>query len=84
AALKPNNSQSGIKTRSAFSSNSNNNSLSNIQVFAIQTGGGDDVAKEFREIAEFSGGAYINLTTSSYESVADILFDMMNLGTSKS
>ena len=84
AALKPNNSQSGIKTRSAFSSNSNDNSLSNIQVFAIQTGGGDDVAKEFREIAEFSGGAYINLATSGYDSVADILFDMMNLGTSKS
>ena len=84
AALKPNNSQSGIKTRSAFSSNSNDDSLSNIQVFAIQTGGGDDVAKEFREIAEFSGGAYINLATSGYDSVADILFDMMNLGTSKS
>ena len=84
AALKPNNSQSGIKTRSAFSSNSNDDNLSNIQVFAIQTGGGDDVAKEFREIAEFSGGAYINLATSGYDSVADILFDMMNLGTSKS
>lgn len=84
AALKPNNSQSGIKTRSAFSSNSNDDSLSNIQVFAIQTGGGDDVAKEFIEIAEFSGGAYINLATSGYDSVADILFDMMNLGTSKS
>ena len=84
AALRPNISQGGIKTRSAFSSNSNDDSLSNIQVFAIQTGGGADVEKEFKELAQFSGGAYINLATSGYESVADILFDMMNLGTNKS
>ena len=87
AALRPNISQGGIKTRSAFDANftnSNENDLNNIQVFTIQTGDGDDVAKEFREIAEFSGGAYINLATSGYDSVADILFDMMNLGTSKS
>ena len=77
-ALKPN----STKTRDAFKSNDSD--LNNIQVFAIQTGGGAEVAKEFREIAEFSGGAYINLATSDYESVADILFDMMNLGTNKS
>ena len=77
-ALKPN----STKTRDAFKSNDSD--LNNIQVFAIQTGGGAEVAKEFREIAEFSGGAYINLATSGYESVADILFDMMNLGTNKS
>ena len=87
AALRPNISQGGIKTRSAFDANftnSNENDLNNIQVFTIQTGGGADVEKEFKEIAEFSGGAYINLATSGYDSVADILFDMMNLGTSKS
>jgi len=87
AALRPNISQGGIKTRSTFDANftnSNENDLNNIQVFTIQTGGGADVEKEFKELAQFSGGAYINLATSGYDSVADILFDMMNLGTNKS
>lgn len=54
-----------------------------IEVFAIQTGGGSDVTDEFKELAEASGGTYVNLATSGYDSVADTLFDMMNTGTNK-
>ena len=41
------------------------NNTSKIKVYAIQTGGGSDVEKEFRELAEFSGGEYIKLENDS-------------------
>ena len=41
------------------------NNTSKIKVYAIQTGGSSDVEKEFRELAELSGGEYIKLENDS-------------------
>ena len=54
------------------------NSTSKIKVYAIQTGGGSDVEKEFRELAEFSGGEYIKLENDS--DVAQIILNIIEHG----
>ena len=54
------------------------NNTSKIKVYAIQTGGGSDVEKEFRELAEFSGGEYIKLENDS--DVAQIILNIIEHG----
>ena len=54
------------------------NSTSKIKVYAIQTGGGSDVEKEFRELAEFSGGEYIKLENDI--DVAQIILNTIEHG----
>ena len=56
--------------------------LNNIEIYAIQIGNDVQTKKEFEELANLTGGKYIN--SSSYESVADAIFDSMNDGTQKS
>ena len=56
--------------------------LNNIEIYAIQIGNDVQTKKEFEELANLTGGKYIN--SSSYESVADAIFDSMNDGTRKS
>ena len=51
---------------------------SKIKVYAIQTGGGSDVEKEFRELAEFSGGEYIKLENDI--DVAQIILNTIEHG----
>nr|WP_314234228.1 calcium-binding protein [uncultured Campylobacter sp.] len=85
AALLPNKPRAVARSLSAANAlyGNNHSDLNNIQVFTIQTGGGEDVAAEFKELAESTGGGYVNMTNSGYTSVADALFDAMNTGTSK-
>lgn len=85
AALLPNKPRAAARSLSAANAlyGNNHSDLNNIQVFTIQTGGGEDVAAEFKELAESTGGGYVNMTNSGYTSVADALFDAMNTGTSK-
>lgn len=85
AALLPNKPRVVARSLSAANAlySNNHSDLNNIQVFTIQTGGGEDVAAEFKELAESTGGGYVNMTNSGYTSVADALFDAMNTGTSK-
>ena len=54
------------------------NNTSKIKVYAIQTGGGSDVEKEFRELAEFSGGEYIKLENDI--DVAQIILNTIEHG----
>ena len=54
-----------------------------IQIYAIQTGNDPSATAAFEELATLTGGKYINLSTSSYDSVADAIFDYTNDGTSK-
>ncbi|MDD7600035.1 MAG: hypothetical protein SPJ69_03275 [Campylobacter sp.] len=54
------------------------NNTSKIKVYAIQTGGGSDVEKEFRELAEFSGGEYVKLENDS--DVAQIILNIIEHG----
>ena len=54
------------------------NNTSKIKVYSIQTGGGSDVEKEFRELAEFSGGEYIKLENDS--DVAQIILNIIEHG----
>ena len=54
------------------------NNTSKIKVYAIQTGGGSDVEKEFRELAEFSGGEYIKLENDI--DVAQIILNIIEHG----
>lgn len=54
------------------------NNTSKIKVYAIQTGGGSDVEKEFRELAELSGGEYIKLENDS--DVAQIILNIIEHG----
>ena len=84
-ALLPNKPRAVARSLSAANAlyGNNHSDLNNIQVFTIQTGGGEDVAAEFKELAESTGGGYVNMTNSGYTSVADALFDAMNTGTSK-
>ena len=64
------------ESQSAESETSNN--TSKIKVYAIQTGGGSDVEKEFRELAEFSGGEYIKLENDI--DVAQIILNTIEHG----
>ena len=54
------------------------NNTSKIKVYPIQTGGGSDVEKEFRELAEFSGGEYIKLENDI--DVAQIILNTIEHG----
>lgn len=54
------------------------NDTSKIKVYAIQTGGGSDVEKEFKELAELSGGEYIKLENDS--DVAQIILNIIEHG----
>ena len=54
------------------------NNTSKIKVYSIQTGGGSDVEKEFRELAEFSGGEYIKLENDI--DVAQIILNTIEHG----
>lgn len=54
------------------------NNTSKIKVYAIQTGGGSDVEKEFKELAELSGGEYIKLENDS--DVAQIILNIIEHG----
>ena len=54
------------------------NNTSKIKVYAIQTGGSSDVEKEFRELAEFSGGEYIKLENDI--DVAQIILNTIEHG----
>ncbi|MDD7090623.1 vWA domain-containing protein [Campylobacter sp.] len=54
------------------------NDTSKIKVYAIQTGGGSDVEKEFRELAEFSGGEYVKLENDS--DVAQTILNIIEHG----
>ena len=54
------------------------NNTSKIKVYSIQTGGGSDVEKEFRELAEFSGGEYIKLENDI--DVAQIILNIIEHG----
>ena len=54
------------------------NNTSKIKVYSIQTGGGSDVEKEFRELAELSGGEYIKLENDS--DVAQIILNIIEHG----
>ena len=54
-----------------------------IQIYAIQTGNDSAAAAAFEELANLTGGKYINLNSSGYASVADAIFDYTNDGTSK-
>lgn len=54
------------------------NNTSKIKVYAIQTGGGSDVEKEFRELAELSGGEYIKPENDS--DVAQIILNIIEHG----
>lgn len=54
------------------------NNTSKIKVYAIQTGGGSDVEKEFRELAELSGGEYIKLENDI--DVAQIILNIIEHG----
>ena len=54
------------------------NNTSKIKVYAIQTGGSSDVEKEFRELAELSGGEYIKLKNDI--DVAQIILNTIEHG----
>ena len=54
------------------------NNTSKIKVYAIQTGGSSDVEKEFRELAELSGGEYIKLENDI--DVAQIILNTIEHG----
>nr|WP_321432812.1 vWA domain-containing protein [uncultured Campylobacter sp.] len=54
------------------------NDTSKIKVYAIQTGGGRDVEKEFKELAELSGGEYVKLENDS--DVAQIILNIIEHG----
>ena len=56
-----------------------------IEVYAIQTGGGKEVSSDFKELAQKSGGKFINLEEYNARdySVADAIYDSINSGTAK-
>ena len=56
-----------------------------IEVYDIQTGGGKEVSSDFKELAQKSGGKFINLEEYDARdySVADAIYDSINSGTAK-